>query len=86
MIASRMRAWLADILVGGVVGGVVGAIAAVNFVIYVGVEGGYEASLADVFRHNTLMGIATVAILVSGPLLGVVVARRRRRRASSNVE
>jgi len=80
MIQSRMRRWLTDILVGGVVGGVVGAIVAVNFVIYVGIDRGYEASIADVFRQNTLAGSATVAILAAGPVLGVVVARRRRRK------
>jgi len=66
MIQSRMRRWLTDILVGGVVGGVVGAIVAVNFVIYVGIDRGYEASIADVFRQNTLAGSATVAILAPG--------------------
>ena len=77
MIQSRMRRWPTDILV---VGGVVGAIVAVNFVIYVGIDRGYEASIADVFRQNTLAGSATVAILAAGPVLGVVVARRRRRK------
>jgi hypothetical protein len=82
-----MRLWLADIVVGGIVGGIVGAIVAVNFVIYVGIDGGYEASIADVFRENTLVGIATVAILAAGPLLGAVAARRlRRRRAWPEVE
>jgi hypothetical protein len=42
------------------------------------IEGGYEASITDVFQQNTLVGVVTVAILVSGPLLGVATARRLR--------
>ena len=74
------RAWVADTLLGGIVGGVVGAIVAVNFVIYVGIEDGYEASIPDVFRQNTVAGIVTMMILLAGPVLGVVVARRLRRK------
>lgn len=80
MAEGRTWQWLADGVVGGIVGGVIGAIVAVNVVIYAGIEGGYEASIPDVFRENTLVGVVTVAILVAGPVLGVVVARRRRRR------
>jgi len=40
-----MKGWLVDLTVGGLVGGLVGAVAAVNFVIYTGIEQGYEASL-----------------------------------------
>ena len=79
MDTSR-RAWLADIVVGGIVGGAVGAIVAVNFVIYVGIDRGYEASIPEVFRQNLLAGIVTVTILGSGPVLGAIIARRRRRR------
>ncbi len=75
------RRWSIDLLVGIVLGGLVGAIAAVNFVIYVGIEGGYEASIADVFRQNMFAGIATVGILAAGPMVGVVLMRRRRRRS-----
>lgn len=81
------RGWLVDLLVGGIVGGVVGAIVAVNFVIYVGIDRGYEASIPDVFQQNVLAGIVTVAILVAGPVAGVVVARRlRARRAQAKRE
>jgi MFS family permease len=84
VVDSHKRAWLADIAIGGVIGGVIGAIVAVNFVIYVGIEGGYEATIPEVFRQNVVAGVITVAVLVGGPLLGVVVARRlRRRRAGS---
>lgn len=77
---GRTRAWLADIVGGGILGGITGAIAAVNFVIYVGIDDGYEASLADAFRENTLAGVVTVMILGLGPVCGVVVARRLRRK------
>ena len=76
----RKRGWLIDIVAGGVIGGVAGAIVAVNFVIYVGIEDGYEASIPDVFRQNVVAGIVTVAILLGGPVLGIVGARRRRGR------
>ena len=77
-MAPRTRGWLADTLVGGAVGGVVGAIVAVNFVIFIGIERGYEASITDVFRQNVIAGIVTVTVLVVGPVLGVVGARRLR--------
>jgi hypothetical protein len=79
-MTSRARAWLVDIVVGGIVGGITGAIAAVNFVISVGIDDGYEASIAEVFRQNTIAGVMTVAILGLGPVCGVVVARRLRRK------
>ena len=78
MSGNAKRGWLADIAVGGIAGAVMGAIVAVNFVICVGIERGYEASIADVFRRSTLAGIVTVAILLAGPFLGVWAARRRR--------
>jgi hypothetical protein len=74
-----------DIFLGVILGGVIGAIVAVNFVIYTGVEGGYEASIGDVFDHNLFLGLVTVAIWIGGPILGVVVARRRRRRRTARV-
>jgi multisubunit Na+/H+ antiporter MnhB subunit len=80
-----VRGWLVDLAVGGLVGGLVGAVAAVNFVIYTGIEQGYEASLVEVFQHSLIAGIVTVMILLAGPVLGVLTARRlRRRRARSN--
>lgn len=75
--------WFTDILVGLIVGGVVGAVVAVNFVIYTGIEGGYEASIGEVFDQNVLLGLITVALLVGGPILGVYVMRRRRNRRAT---
>ena len=73
------RQWLIDGLVGVGGGGLIGAIVAVNFVIYVGIERGYEASIPDVFRQNPLAGIVTVVILAAGPVAGVVGMRWLRR-------
>jgi hypothetical protein len=75
---------LFDILLGGVIGGVLGAVVAVNVVIYSGIEPGYEATIPEVFRQNTLVGFITVVVLALGPVLGVVAARRLgQRRARS---
>lgn len=76
---DRRREWLIDVVVGGLLGGLAGAIVAVNVVIYTGIEDGYEASLADVFAQNTLVGLLTVGLLLAGPIVGVTMARRRRR-------
>lgn len=78
MSSSGTRGWLIDLLVGGVTGGLAGAVVAVNVVIYSGIEEGYEASLIEVFEQNFAVGIVTVAILLAGPILGVVSARRLR--------
>ena len=77
-----MKGWLADLAVGGLVGGLVGAVAAVNFVIFTGIEQGYEASLGEVFEHSLIAGIVTVMLLIAGPVLGVLTARRLRTRRS----
>lgn len=74
-----MRGWLVDLAVGGLVGGLVGAIAAVNFIIWTGIEQGYEASLTEVFQYSIIAGMVTVMILIAGPIMGVVTARRLRR-------
>ena len=79
------KGWLLDLVVGGLTGGLVGAVVAINFVIYTGIQQGYEASLVEVFQHSLIAGIVTIMILVAGPVLGVVVARRlRRTRGRSN--
>lgn len=72
--------WVTDGFVGVILGGVISAIVAVNVVIYAGIEDGYEASIGDVFDESLLIGLVTVAILVGGPILGVVLMRRRRHR------
>lgn len=69
---------LVDLLVGGLVGGLVGVVVAINFVLIVGVDQGYQASLGEVFDHNTVAGIVTLAILIAGPIAGFLAARRRR--------
>jgi multisubunit Na+/H+ antiporter MnhB subunit len=75
---------LLDVVVGGLTGGLVGAVVAINFVIYTGIEQGYEASLVEVFQHSLIAGIVTVIILVAGPVLGVVTARRLRIKRARN--
>ena len=79
----RRKSWLIDIMVGGIGGGVVGAVVAVNVVIYSGIEGGYEATIPEVFRENIFVGLVAVAILVAGPLIGVSIARRVRHQRAS---
>jgi uncharacterized membrane protein len=74
--------WLIDVLVGGIVGAIVGAIVAVNFVILVGVDQGYQASLGEVFDRSVAAGVVTLLVLIAGPVLGVAIARRQRRRRS----
>jgi hypothetical protein len=77
--------WFVDIVAGGIVGGVAGAIVAVNFVIYAGIDRGYEATIPEVFRQSVVAGVITVAVLVAGPAVGVWIARRRRRRRIANL-
>lgn len=74
--------WLIDVVLGGVLGAIVGAVVAVNFVILVGVDQGYQAGLGDVFDQSVAAGVVTLVVLVAGPVLGVVVARRQRHRRS----
>jgi hypothetical protein len=83
MASGRTRGWVIDVVLGGSIGGVIGAIAAVNVVIYSGIEGGYQATLPEVFRQNLVVGLLTVAILVGTPALAVVFARRVRRGQSA---
>lgn len=77
------KAWMLDILIGGISGGLIGAVVAVNVVIYAGIERGYEATIPEVFRESVLVGSVVVAILVGGPLVGVWIARRLRRQRTS---
>jgi hypothetical protein len=79
MTKSNSTAWLIDGLVGGALGLLVAGIVAVNVVIYSGIDAGYEAGIGEVFDYNPLVGVAVVAILVLGPVLGILLARARRR-------
>lgn len=72
-----IRAWTS--VIGGLAGAVVAGIMAANLVIYLGVEGGYEAGLGDVFGHSVVLGIVAISVLVSGPVLGVTYLGRRGR-------
>ncbi len=65
---------------GAILGFIVGAIVAVNVVITAGVDRGYQASLAEVFEESAVLGVAVLAILVAGPIVGVYAARRIRRK------
>jgi uncharacterized membrane protein len=78
-VPATKSGWGADLAVGGLFGLIAGAVLAVNMVIFLGVEGGYEASLGDVFAHSTFIGILVVAVLAAGPMCGVAYARWRRR-------
>lgn len=80
---QHRKSWLIDLVVGGIAGGFVGAIVAVNVVIYAGIERGYEATIPEVFRQNTLIGLVVVTILSAGPLVGVWIARRVRHQRTS---
>jgi len=83
MTSSRTRGWAMDLIIGGVVGGVVGGIAAVNLVIFSGIEPGYEATIPEIFAQNALVGVLTLVLLGGGPVGGVILARRARRRRRS---
>jgi len=79
-MTGSWRAWVIDVVVGGVLGAVVGVVVALNLKILSGVDTGYEASIAEVFDHQPLVGVLVIAALVAGPVLGVIAARRLRRR------
>lgn len=80
MEQSHLTTWIIDLVIGGFVGLLIGAIVAVNIVIFLGPDEGYEASMNDVFADNPLVGVLALAALVGGPAYGVLLARRRRRR------
>lgn len=76
----RTRDWIIDTIAGAVPGGIVGAVVAVNVVIYLGPDTGYQSSIDQVFRQNALVGLVAGTALLGGPTFGVVVARRLRHR------
>lgn len=67
---------------GGIVGALIGAVAAANVAIYFGPDEGYESSLGDLYDHSPVLAVVVVAVLVAGPINGVVVAGRVRKRQS----
>ena len=81
---ATRRGRLVDIVGGALLGGIVGAIAAVNFVVFLGPDAGYESSLGDVFADSVVVGVLTVALLLAGPVVGVLIARRARHRSESH--
>jgi hypothetical protein len=66
-------------LSGALVGLVIGMIASINVAIFAGIEGGYEANIAEVFDDNVLVGIVSLLMLAAGPIIGVTIALRERR-------
>lgn len=64
------------VVFGVVVGAITGAVVAVNVVIFSGAEDGYETSLPELFDQNVMLGLLVVVILVSGPIVGGVIASR----------
>ena len=79
-MTTNRRSRIIDVVVGGIVGAIVGAIIAVNIVIYLGPDDGYESSPNDVFGQSALVGTIALAALLAGPIIGVLVARRVRDR------
>lgn len=73
---------LIGIIGGAAAGGIVGLIVAVNLVIYFGPDQGYESTIREVFDHSIVLGLITVAVLVAGPVAGIVIVRRSRRQRS----
>jgi len=78
MSGGKIRGWIRDAVIGGILGGIIGAVAAVNVVIFSGIEQGYEATLGEVFGRSIWLGVIVVSILISGPLTGIAVLRKRR--------
>ncbi|MDV3219847.1 hypothetical protein [Intrasporangium sp.] len=72
---------VARFLLAALVGAVVAVIVILNLHILVGLEEGYAAGPADVVAWSPLLAVADIALLVAGPVLGVVAAARLRRRA-----
>lgn len=76
MIGTTRRGTVIRVVVGALVGLVAGAIAAINVVIFAGIEDGYEATITEVFSQNAFVGIAALLVLAAGPAIGVVIALR----------
>lgn len=63
-------------VLGGAVGALVGAIAAVNIVIFSGIEDGYEATPAQVFDESPVVGIIAALAFCVCIGIGALVAGR----------
>ena len=64
-----------------VLGGLlVAVIIILNLHIIVGLEEGYAASPVEVLEASALLALADVALLIAGPVLGIVVVTRLRSR------
>jgi hypothetical protein len=63
-------------------GFVVAVIVILNLHILIGLENGYAASPAEVIQWSVLLGVVDMALLVAGPVLGIVAASRFHRRDS----
>ena len=55
-------------------GFVVAVIVILNLHILVGLEDGYAASPTDVIEWSVPLGVVDIALLVAGPVLGIVAA------------
>lgn len=63
-------------LLGGAVGALVGAIAAVNIVIFSGIEDGYEATPEQVFDENPAVGVIAALVFCVCVGGGAMIAGR----------
>ncbi len=75
---GEWQGWFFDLTVGASIGAIVGAIAAVNIVIFGGIDRGYEAGLSEVFEQNPLVGGLAAIAFATGTIGGVVIMRRQR--------
>ncbi len=57
-------------------GFVIAVVVILNLHILVGLEDGYAASPADVFEWSSLLAVVDIALLVSGPALGIFAISR----------
>jgi hypothetical protein len=67
-------------------GFVVAVIVILNLHILVGLEDGYAASPTDVIEWSVPLGVVDIALLVAGPVLGIVAASRFRSRDSRGAD
>lgn len=72
----RARMVLVPLL--ALIGFLAAVIIIVNLHIFVGLEEGYAASPAQVWEWSPILGAIDLALLVAGPVLGVLAVSRRR--------